>query len=88
MINKRTCAGVCLCVVGVCFFKTKDIIILNNVYLLGISSLGIVLSFTGLAVFTSGLKTRKIEKIKICPDCFKKNNASAPHCIKCKKKMG
>ncbi len=50
-------------------------------------SLGICISFSGVALFASGLKTRVIEKVRLCPHCYYKNPAGSSLCIKCKKEI-
>jgi cytochrome c biogenesis protein CcdA len=87
VINKRTIKGVLLCMFGIVLVKTKNIFLLDGVFLILTYSAGIFICFYGLAVFSSGLKTRIIQKVKICPNCFYKSNEKEKTCNKCKKEL-
>lgn len=87
MFNARTISGVMLCTLGIVLVKLQSFVELRGVVLTLTYCTGIFISFAGLAVFSSGLRKRIIQKVKICPDCFYKNKAEDKTCRKCKKDL-
>ena len=49
--------------------------------------LGVMLACAGIAVFAGGIKQKTEKRIRICPHCYKKNDAENTLCRKCKKPM-
>jgi cytochrome b subunit of formate dehydrogenase len=85
MINRKTISGLILCLTGVSLVKLQNFIHLTDSTISIIFCIGVIISFSGLACFASGLKTRVIVKYKICPKCFYKNDIYHTSCKKCRK---
>ena len=84
MINKRKIYAFLFCVIGVSFYNLEQIYSFNEKKILFFSIVGLSFSFVGLALYISGIKNRVEKKIRICPKCFFKNEASNIACIKCR----
>jgi len=87
MFNARTVSGVLLCILGIVLVRLQSFVELKDTVLTLTYCTGIFISFAGLAVFSSGLRTRIIQEVKICPSCFYKNSAESKTCRKCKKDL-
>lgn len=87
MINKRTICGVILCAAGIVTARAHYFFSFDEKVIYLFHSIGIIISFSGVALFASGLKTRVIEKIRLCPYCYHKNPAGTDSCNKCKKEI-
>jgi hypothetical protein len=84
MANKtKTCAFV-FCIIGVSFYNIELFLSLNESTVLCFSIVGLSFSFAGLSLYISGIKNRVEKKIRMCPKCFFKNEASNMLCIKCR----
>jgi hypothetical protein len=84
MANKRKIYAFVFCVIGVSFYNIELFLSLNESTVLFFSIVGLSFSFAGLALYISGIKNRVEKKIRICPKCFFKNEASNIACIKCR----
>ena len=84
MINKRKTYAFIFCFLGVFFYNIEKLIVLNETSILYFSIFGLSFSFAGLALYISGIKNRVEKKIRMCPKCFFKNEASNIACIKCR----
>ena len=73
-----------MCTAGVVLFKLKQIVALQDIAAMVCTGIGVFIAFLGIAVFSSGIKKRIVEKIKVCPKCFQKNNTDRELCRKCK----
>ena len=83
MINKRKIYAFLFCIIGVSFYNIEHVFSLKENTILYFSIVGISFSFVGLALYLSGIKNRVEKKIRMCPKCFFKNEASNIACIKC-----
>ena len=68
-------------------FKIRQIVGLPETVELVCRIVGVFIAFSGIAVFSSGMKARIVERIRVCPNCFYKNNADLEVCRKCKKPL-
>ena len=84
MINKRKISAFLFCIIGISFYNFEHLYSLNEKMLLYFSVVGLSFSFAGLALYISGIKNRVEKKIRMCPKCFFKNEASNMLCIKCR----
>ena len=84
MINKRKIYAFIFCIIGVSFYNLEHVFPLDETKILYFSIIGLSFSFAGLALYVSGIKNRVEKKIRICPKCFFKNDASTLDCIKCR----
>ena len=85
MLNIRTLSGIMLCIFGVLLAKLKSFDLgFGEIFLMSSYCTGILVSFFGLSVFMSGLKSRVSVKVRVCPNCFYKNEAEETICRKCK----
>jgi len=84
MKNKRKIYALIFCIIGVSFYNIDNFFSLKDSLVLYFSIFGLSFSFTGLALYVSGIKNRVEKKIKMCPKCFFKNEASNIACIKCR----
>jgi hypothetical protein len=84
MANKRKIYAFVFCIIGVSFYNIEHFFPLNDAMVLYFSIFGLSFSFTGLALYISGIKNRVEKKIRMCPKCFFKNEASNIACIKCR----
>ena len=83
MANKRKISAFVFCIIGVSFYNIEQIFPLNDVMVLYFSIFGLFFSFTGLALYVSGIKNRVEKRIRMCPMCFFKNEDSNVACINC-----
>jgi hypothetical protein len=83
MINKRKIYAFVFCIIGVSFYNIDLFFSLKESMVLYFSIFGLSFSFAGLALYVSGIKNRVEKKIRMCPKCFFKNEASNMLCIKC-----
>ena len=83
MVNKRKIYAFVFCIIGVSFYNIDLFFSLKESMVLYFSIFGLSFSFTGLALYISGIKNRVEKKIRMCPKCFFKNGASNITCIKC-----
>ena len=83
MINKRKIYAFLFCIFGVFFYNIEHFFSLKENMALYFSIVGLSFSFAGLALYVSGIKNRVEKKIRMCPKCFFKNEASNMLCIKC-----
>jgi hypothetical protein len=84
MANKRKIYAFVFCVIGVSFYNIELFLSLNESTVLYFSIFGLSFSFAGLALYISGIKNRVEKKIRMCPKCFFKIEASNIACIKCR----
>jgi len=84
MTNKRKIYAFIFCIIGVSFYNLKRFFYLEESIIFYFSLFGLFFSFAGLALFLSGIKNRVEKKIRMCPKCFFKNEASNIICIKCR----
>ena len=84
MLNKRKIYALLLCLVGVLLTNLGRFLELEGFFYLYAPMLGLSFSFAGLALYLSGIKNRVEKKIRVCPNCFYKNDASLMICAKCK----
>ena len=84
MVNKRKIYAFVFCIIGVSFYNLDLFFSLKKSIVLCFSIFGLSFSFAGLALYISGIKNRVEKKIRICPKCFFKNEASNIACIKCR----
>lgn len=85
-MNRKKTTGVILCCLGVGLARLDAFIPLTGQLFFVLKTTGILIAFTGLAFFGSGLK-KNTKKIKACPECFTKNDAKQPLCKKCKQPL-
>jgi len=83
MINKRKIYAFIFCIIGVSFYNLEHVFSLDETKILYFSVVGLSFSFAGLALYVSGIKNRVEKKIRMCPKCFFKNEASNMICTKC-----
>lgn len=86
-MNKRKAYGIILCIAGVALAKGRVLILLDDTPALLCYALGIFVAFAGLAVYATGMKGRVDKRIRVCRNCFFKNDAAREHCVKCKKPL-
>ena len=86
MINSRTISGVCICAIGIVLNKlytfsapVRD----NPMLLMATFAAGLAIVAVGLYVFTTGLRTRIERRIRVCTNCYYKNDATRTVCAKC-----
>ncbi len=84
MANKRKICAFVFCIIGVSFYNLDRFFSLKESMALYFSIFGLSFSFAGLALYVSGIKNRVEKKIRMCPNCFFKNEASNIACIKCR----
>jgi hypothetical protein len=84
MLKKRKFLGILLACVGVFLARIEVFLQLEKTLLFSCVVLGILLAFTGIAVYAAGMPS-KLRRFKACPSCFRKNYAEATICEKCKK---
>jgi hypothetical protein len=84
MVNKRKIYAFVFCFIGVSFYNLELFFSLNTSMVFYFSIFGLSFSFAGLALYLLGIKNRVGKKIRICPKCFFKNDASTLACIKCR----
>ena len=87
MVNKRKIYAFVFCIIGVSFYNIEIFFSLNESMTLYFSIFGLSFSFAGLALYLSGIKNRIEKKIRLCPKCFFKNDASNLDCIKCRSSL-
>jgi ribosomal protein L40E len=83
-MNTTKIIGLAICVFGVLLTRSEKFFTLGGSLEFALTALGIAVSFIGLAVFASGMKKRIEKKIRVCGNCFYKNDASATQCSKCR----
>ena len=86
MINIRTIGGVCICALGIVLNKlyTFSTAVRDNPTLLMTTfAAGLAIVAVGLYVFTTGLRTRVERRIRVCTNCYFKNDATRDVCAKC-----
>jgi hypothetical protein len=76
--------GSLFCVVGVLLTKLNYIVQLNPIYRESLYFAGVGIAIAGIAIFSSGLTSRTIKKVLVCPSCLQINNSLARACKKCK----
>ncbi len=86
-MNKQKLSGIATALAGVIIARSGSFIAMEAKTALVLYSIGIAVAFIGLAVFAGSLKARVIKKIKVCPHCYFKNDASRRICIKCRKQL-
>jgi len=86
LFNLRKLAGISISLIGVLMVRA-------NPYEAGSSPalytrmLGVMAACAGIAIFASGINKKIEKKLRICPHCFKKNEAENGFCRKCKKPL-
>jgi hypothetical protein len=83
-MNKQKLTGLLFCAAGVLLARLDVFVAPENTPLFFLKAAGIALALTGLVVFAAGLQ-KTVKKVKACPACFTKNEATAASCKKCKK---
>jgi uncharacterized membrane protein YidH (DUF202 family) len=86
MLKKRKIFGILLAGVGVFLARIEVFMQLDTTTLFACTVLGILLAFTGIAVYAAGMPSA-MRRFKACPACFRKNYAEATVCEKCKKPL-
>ena len=84
MANKRKIYAFVFCFIGISFYNLKLFFSLTGAMVFYFSIFGLSFSFAGLALYLSGIKNRVEKKIRVCPKCFFKNDASFLACLKCR----
>ena len=86
LFNTRKLIGLLISIIGVLMVRA-------NPFESGTSPalytkmLGVMIACAGIAVFVGGIKQKIEKRIRICPHCFKKNDAENTLCRTCKKPM-
>jgi hypothetical protein len=86
MWNTKKTLGVVLSVIGVFFARIEMFVEIEKTNLFLLNSVGMVLAFTGIAVYASGLP-RTLQKARVCPSCYAKNTVTATTCKQCRKAL-
>ena len=86
-MNSKKVIGIIICLAGVALAKAKNFVPLSDQVAIICYSIGALIAFSGIAVFTAGMKSRIEKKIKVCPNCFFKNDAQRETCMKCRKDL-
>jgi len=86
-INQRKIYALLFCLGGVLLYNTGRFFDLDDAGRLYAAASGLFISFTGLALYISGIKKKVKRKIRICPKCFFKNDASNLTCVKCREPL-
>ena len=87
MVNKKTVSGIGLCLLGILLVKIQYLINITSDEQIVLFLAGVIVAFSGISCFASGLKKRITVKIRICPNCFYKNDINAGFCKKCRKEL-
>jgi len=87
MINKKKVFGIIIGLVGILLTRTNPWFELGSVQAFFVKTAGVMMACIGIAVFASGIKNKIEKTIRICPHCFKKNDAENKLCHKCKKPL-
>ena len=87
MFNKKKLVGILISLVGVLLTRSNLWFEPGSLQAFCVKTAGIMMACIGLPVFASGIKNKIEKTIRICPNCFKKNDAKNETCRKCKKPM-
>jgi sulfite exporter TauE/SafE len=87
MFNKKKLVGILISLVGVLLTRSNLWFEPGSLQAFFVKTAGVMMACIGLAVFASGIKNKIEKTIRICPNCFKKNDAENEICRKCKKPL-
>jgi ribosomal protein L40E len=86
MWNKKKITGIFFAVAGVFLTRIDVFTQIENNMVFSLNALGILLAFTGIAIYASGMP-RTLQKVRVCPFCYAKNEVSAKTCKQCRKAL-
>ena len=86
LLNVRKLAGLSISIIGVVMVRANPFEA-GTPPALYTKMLGVAAACAGIAVFASGIKGKIEKKIRICPQCYKKNDAENTICRSCKKPL-
>ena len=87
MINKKKVFGIIIGLVGILLTRTNPWFESGSLQAFFVKTAGVMMACIGIAVFASGIKNKIEKTIRICPNCFKKNDAKKEICRRCKKSL-
>jgi len=85
MINKIKVFGIFLALVGVWLSRFSPWAEAGTSQGFGVRVAGVLLACAGIAVFAAGIQKKFEKKVRICPQCYVKNDAEEKLCRKCKR---
>jgi len=85
MFNKKKLFGIIIGLIGVVVTKTNFWFESDSLQAFFVKAAGVMIACVGIAVFATGIKNKIEKTIRICPNCFKKNDAENEICRRCKK---
>jgi hypothetical protein len=87
MFNKKKLFGIIISLVGVLLTRSNLWFEPGSLQVFFVKTAGVMMACIGIAVFASGIKNKFEKTIRICPNCFKKNDAENEKCRRCKKPL-
>jgi len=86
MWNRQKSLGVVIAAAGVFLARIDSFSPIEKTLLFSLTALGIMIALAGIAVYAAGMP-RELKKIRVCPGCFARNEATAEVCRRCKKPL-
>lgn len=87
MFNTKKIVGIIIALSGVGLTKTAPWFGTASSRAFFVQTAGVLIACVGIAIFASGLNKKIEKKIRICPHCYKKNDANNKNCRSCKKPL-
>ena len=87
MFNTRKLLGIIIALVGVLCLTVCPWLEEGSTPGFFVRITGVMIACVGIAVFASGIKNKIEKKIRVCPHCYVKNDATQACCRSCKKPL-
>ena len=86
MLNKIKLIGFLISLVGVVMVRANPFDAASTPALYT-KMIGVMVACAGIAVFAGGINKKVEKRIRVCPKCYKKNDAEQEFCRSCKQSL-